>query len=75
MAEPWLVFQLPEIDLRLNMEINDKQKTIRVIIELNYARTDDDGASQRQTEHLHERLVVVSNLLNVNIVFGVDVRL
>lgn len=47
MAEPWLVFQLPEIDLRLNMEINDKQKTIMVIIELNYARTgaddDDDG--------------------------------
>jgi len=60
MAEPVLVFQLPEMDLRL----------------FKFTRMGFISAKLYSPRvHLHEGLVVLPDFLNVNVVFGVNERL
>lgn len=73
-ADPWLVFQLPEIDLRLEW----MKKQVHILIE----NESFFWKWCRQTHqscvvygNLHECLVVVANLLNMHIEFRVNKRL
>lgn len=59
-ADPWLVFQLPVIDLRLCVE--------NLFVNTLLAR-------RLRFEYSHERFVAAADLLDENVVLRVDVRL
>lgn len=66
MADPVLVFQLPDIDVLLPNNQTD---------DLLHGHSQCDDIMEKLKKFLHVGLVVVTNLLDSNVILGIDKRL